>query len=498
VTEPKPIRVSEGRIRGTAEDDLTVYRGVPFAAPPVGGLRWRPPEAAAAWSDVRDAGTFAPPAIGNGPTSSEDCLYLNVWSPAKEATDRLPVVVWIYGGGFSFGDTSTPLYSGENFAKTGVVFVSIAYRVGPLGFLAHLSLSEESPHGVSGNYGLLDQIAALKWVQKNIQAFGGDPERVTIFGESAGGISVSMLAASPLARDLFHGAISQSGGSFGPTRSPPLPGENTQRLKDAEAAGAAWAERLGARTAAELRALPAEKVSEAARGPPGTAWPIVDGWVIADDQHRLYERGAYSDTPILIGINSDEGAMFVAATDLSGYQASVRARYGRFADKLLDAYPADSDESAVQAARDLTRDAAFGWHNWTWARLQAQTAKSKVFYYYFDQRPPYSPTGAYAGVKGAPHASEIAFVFGHLDQLPIRWRDEDRAISEVMGSYWTNFVKTVDPNSAGVPHWPCFAVANPTLMLFRQTPQARPVPNPEQLEVLDGYFAWRRSPEGGM
>src|ERR1017187_3019909 len=216
---PAPIKVEGGSIQGTPEEGLTVYRGVPFAAPPVGDLRWRAPQPAAKWAGVKEATKFGPACIqgmGNpnsGPATSEDCLYLNVWTPAKSANDRVPVLVWIYGGGFNAGSTSEPNYSGERLAKKGVVLVSIAYRVGQLGFLAHPDLSAESKNHASGNYGLLDMIAGLQWVQKNIGAFGGDPRHVTIFGESAGGIAVSMLCASPLAKVLFHGAISQSGGA---------------------------------------------------------------------------------------------------------------------------------------------------------------------------------------------------------------------------------------------------------------------------------------------
>ena len=252
------VKVEGGLLEGTSEDGLTVYRGIPFAAPPVGDLRWRAPQAAAKWDGVKHADKFAPEcmqAAGRGAVMSEDCLYLNVWTPAKSAKERIPVLVWIYGGGFAAGATSIPTYSGEKLARRGVVLVSVAYRVGSLGFLAHPGLSAESSHRVSGNYGLLDMIAGLQWIQRNIAAFGGDPRRVTIFGESAGGIAVSMLCASPLAKGLFHGAISESGGSFGPPRPNPLPGENLQRLADAERAGESFAIAAGATSAAELRKI---------------------------------------------------------------------------------------------------------------------------------------------------------------------------------------------------------------------------------------------------
>src|SRR5512133_1358410 len=259
--QPTPVKVSEGLLQGTSEYGLTVYKGIPFAAPPVGNLRWRAPQPAEKWEGIKQADKFAPaPMQGGNPPSgkSENCLYLNIWTPAKSANEKIPVLVWIYGGGFSFGSTAEPVYSGEKLAKKGVVLVSIAYRVGQLAFLAHPELSAESPNNVSGNYGLLDMIAGLQWIQKNIAAFGGDPEKVTIFGESAGGIAVSMLCASPLAKGLFTGAISQSGGSFRPPRPTTFPGENQKRLKDAEKDGLAYAQSAGASSIAELRKMPAD------------------------------------------------------------------------------------------------------------------------------------------------------------------------------------------------------------------------------------------------
>ena len=309
---PAPVKVEGGTLQGTSEDGLTVYRGIPFAAPPVGDLRWRAPQPAAEWDGVRQATKFGPSCMqgrgtasaGQGPEMSEDCLYLNVWTPAKSARDRIPVLVWIYGGGFNAGMTSEPNYSGEKLAQKGVVLVSVAYRVGLLGFFAHPELSAENPRHASGNYGLLDMIAGLQWIHRNIAAFGGDPGKVTIFGESAGGIAVSMLCASPLAKGLFHGAISQSGGSFGPPRPTTFPGENLKRLPDAERAGEAYGKSAAASGIADLRKLPADKLP-AVRG---LAWPIIDGWAIPDDQYKLYEAKRYNDTPILVGYNSDEGA----------------------------------------------------------------------------------------------------------------------------------------------------------------------------------------------
>ena len=264
-----PVKVEGGLVEGTVEEGITVYKGIPFAAPPTGNLRWRPPQPVKSWDGVLKADHFAPSCpqiefyipIFPKVETSEDCLYLNVWTPAKSPAESLPVMVWIYGGAFVLGSTSTPLYSGEQLAKMGVIVVSIAYRVGPLGFLAHPDLTAESPHKVSGNYGLLDQIAALRWVQRNIKALGGDPGRVTIFGESAGGISVSMLAASPLAKGLFHRAISESGCSFNPVRKAKEP-DSMQLLAGAEAAGVAFAQRMGAKSLAELRQIPRREMAQ--------------------------------------------------------------------------------------------------------------------------------------------------------------------------------------------------------------------------------------------
>ena len=483
--QPDPVKTESGTVQGTIENGLTVYRGIPFAAAPVGNLRWRAPQPPAKWEGVRPTTKFGPSPIQgprSGPDMSEDCLYLNVWTPAKSAGERIPVLVWIYGGGFSFGSTSDPGYNGGQLAKKGVVFVSIAYRVGQLGFLAHPELSAETTNHVSGNYGLLDQIAGLQWVQKNIAAFGGDPDKVTIFGESAGAISVSMLCASPLAKGLFHGAISQSGGSFGPSRPNILPGENMNRLADAERTGAAYAK--GA-SIAELRQLAPDKLPP---GPGfGLSWPVIDGWVIPDDQYKLYAAGKFNDTPVLIGYNSDEGASFWPPKTPEGYVAGVEKRYGKFAADLIKVYPAGTN-TVAKTARDLMRDTTFGWHTWSWARLQSQAGQSKVYYYYFDQHADDQP--------GSWHGMDVAYVFHHLNPNDPRISKSDLAISDAMSTYWVNFAKHADPNGGGVPTWPVFSERDPQVMYFQQTPHPGPVPSAESLKVLDGYFAWRRTPEG--
>ena len=493
--KPTPIKLEDGILQGIYENGLTVYKGIPFAAPPVGNLRWKAPQPAAKWDGILMADKFGPGAMqGINPPSgkSEDCLYLNIWSPAKSPKEKVPVLVWIYGGGFAVGYTSDPMYNGENLAKKGVILVSIAYRVGPLGFLAHPELSKESSSHASGNYGLLDMIAGLDWIKKNIAAFGGDPGKVTIFGESAGGIAVSMLCASPLAKGLFQGAISESGGSFGPTRLTTYPGENLKYLKDAEMSGEAYAKAAGVNSIDELRKIASDKLP-GGRGV-GMSWPIIDGYTIPDDQHNLYEAGKYNDVPILVGYNSDEGASFSPPKTPEDYIAGVQKRYGRFADDLIRAYPAGTS-TVPKTARDLTRDAAFGWQTWAWATLHAKTGKSKVFYYYFDQHPDYADTSKRFGY-GSPHGQEVAYVFQHLDASKPEINKTDMEISDAMSTYWTNFAKYGHPNGKGVPAWPAFSNAKPTVMYFAKTPHIGPVPSSESLKVLDAYFNWRRTPEG--
>lgn len=380
------------------------------------------------------------------------------------------------------------------------MYVSLAYRVGVMGFFAHPELSEENRtmHGsyASGNYGLLDLVTGLQWIKQNIAAMGGDPDKVTIWGESAGGIAVSMLAASPLAKRLFHGAISDSGGSFSAVRTPTAPGENVPPLKIAEQGGATLAAKLGANSLAELRQKPVGEVMMQARGIGGIGWPILDGWVIPDDQHVLYSKGAYNDTPILVGINSDEGASFSRTDDAAEYEANTCVRFGPYADKILQAYAIEREGSVKQAARNVLREASFGWHTWVWAKLQTGQGGSRAFVYYFDQRPPYPADSRNADVAGVPHGQELPYVFKQLDLTPLPWADSDRNISEAMATYWTNFAKTGDPNGAGLPQWPAFTPADPQRMVFKGTPMAQPYDNVDQLKVMDEYFAWRRSEEG--
>jgi para-nitrobenzyl esterase len=500
----REAEVTGGRVAGAVANGIASYKGIPFAAPPVGALRWKAPQPVTAWTGAKQTTTFGPSCLqdpnfarlfGAPPALSEDCLYLNVWTPAKSATDRLPVMVWIYGGGFVGGMTSIPTYDGTRFASKGVVLVSIAYRLGVFGYVAHPELSRESGNKGSGNYGLQDMIAGLKWVQANIDRFGGDPRRVTIFGESAGGIAVSMLTASSAAKGLFQGAISESGGNFGPPRTTNEGGATAPSLAVAEQTGRSFLEKLGASDIKTARELPAEKL-QAALGPglQSTFWPVFDGNILPGNQYELYVAKRFNDTPVLIGTNSDEGALFAQpGMTPERFESQVRGGYGARADVVLAAYPHATNDEAAQAGRDLFRDSTFAWPTWAWATLQAQKGAGKAFVYYFDHRTAQSP-------NGANHASEIPFVFGNLTGtgggvigLGGAPRPEDVAMSDLMNSYWVNFAKTGDPNGPGLPAWPAFTPGAQNAMIFDVHPSARPLPNMTQLKAMDEYFAWRRS-----
>jgi para-nitrobenzyl esterase len=498
----REVDVTGGRVTGASANGVASFKGIPFAAPPVGALRWKAPQTVVAWTGVKEATTFGPACMqdksflaifGAPPAMGEDCLYLNVWTPAKAAGDALPVMVWIYGGGFAGGMTSIPAYDGTKLAEKGVVLVSVAYRLGPFGFLAHPELSRESGKG-SGNYGLQDMIAGLRWVKANIAKFGGDSSRVTIFGESAGGIAVSMLAASPAAKGLFQRAISESGGNFGSPRLASEGGLNAPALKVAETAGQNFLEKVGVKDIKAARDLTADAIQTAVGpGLQGGFWPVFDGDVLPGDQYELYKAGRFNDTPVLIGTNSDEGALFAQPGMTSArFESMIREGYGKGADAILAAYPHGTDADAAKAGRDIFRDSAFAWPTWAWATLQAEKGKGKAYVYYFDHRTPQSP-------NGANHGSEIGYVFrtlggpgGGVLTPSSPPRPEDNAMSDLMSSYWVNFAKNGDPNGPGLPAWPAFTTAAQNAMHFDTKSGARPVPNMTQLTALDKYFAWRR------
>ncbi|MBI1211919.1 MAG: carboxylesterase family protein [Alphaproteobacteria bacterium] len=454
----EPVAVEGGLIEGANDGGLTAYKGVPFAAPPVGDLRWREPQPVVPWSGVRPAKQFAPACMQRGvsmpgeapPAISEDCLYVNIWAPAHSSAARLPVLVWIYGGGFSNGSASMPLYWGDKLARKGIVVVTVAYRVGAFGFLAHPELTHESPHATSGNYGLLDQIAALRWVKNNIAAVGGDPTRVTIAGQSAGSTSVCILAASPLARGLFEGVIGESGGFFEPVQIAP-----GYILANAEREGAAFAQSLGASSIAALRSLPAAKVLEGKM--PSGAHPVIDPYVLPATPYDAFATGRQSDVPTLIGANAEEARAFldVSSIHAATYGADIEKMFGKLPPQLYEQYPHTTDADARQSRIEFETDLRFRWNMWTWARLQSATGKSKVFFYSFDHAPPFPSNSVRAG-WGASHFAELWYVFDHLDQEPYRWTQADRRLADAMSSYWVNFVRTGNPNGNGLAQWPEF------------------------------------------
>lgn len=480
------VRIESGLISGVrgVNSDVTVYKGVPYAAPPVGGLRWRAPKPPAKWEGVRKADQFGATCMqtqypeGSPYRSvpepvSEDCLYLNIWTSAKSPKEGRPVMVWIHGGALTRGSGSNPIYDGEALAKKGVIVVTINYRLGVFGFFAHPELTRESDRNSSGNYGILDQIAALEWVQRNIAAFGGDPKRVTIFGESAGSWSVNVLVASPLAKGLFQRVIGESGADFAP-----LP-----KLPDAEQAGLRVAKSVGADSIAALRAKSAAEMMKA-NGE--LARPNVDGWMLPDQVYAIFAKGKQNDAPTIVGSNADEGTAFTPPTvKAEAFKAQAKTRYGDQADQYLTIYPAKDDEQAHASAAAAMRDQTFGWEMRTWARLQTRTGKSRVYIYYFSRVSP-SPI---AKRLGAYHASEIRYVFNNLQNVPAD--DIDREIAETMSSYWVNFATHGNPNGKRIPHWPAYDEKD-IAMGFGEHILATEVPNKLALDFLDAYFEKQR------
>jgi para-nitrobenzyl esterase len=493
------VEVTGGKIEGFEQDEVLVYKGVPFAAPPVGDLRWKEPGPVESWTGVKKADAFAPAcmqasnSMGNTAPVSEDCLYLNVWTPAKKQNEQLPVIFWIYGGGFSGGSTSTPMYDGTGFAKKGVVFVSVAYRVGPFGFLAHPELSRESGKG-SGSYGMQDMIAGLEWVKKNIARFGGDSANVTIFGHSAGGAAVSILAASPLTKGLFHRAICMSGGNFGPlqTSNQAGMGMGVPALEVAEANGTAFLEELGSADIKAARTLSAEEIQKALAGGMGGMRfrPGADGYVISNDLYSLHKEGNFNYTPILLGHTSNEMGSFGGRGNATpeDFEKQIKSQYGPFADAILSAYPHSTDDEATKASSGVRNDSGFAYNTWTWSRLQSQTGNGNAYQYYFDYHPR-SPDG------GSGHGSDVPHAFQTLGGRMGEPSAEDLKLSDMISSYWVNFAKTGDPNGLGLPEWPAFAEDNQKVMVFDESPSARPVPNIDKLKAFDAYITWVR--EGG-
>ncbi|NIA56957.1 carboxylesterase family protein [Massilia sp. TW-1] len=448
------VPTRQGEIEGVSGDGVTSYLGVPYAAAPTGDNRWRPPMPAKSWTGTFHADHFGAncqqrPAgkifrswtseyLVDGPIS-EDCLYLNVWAPAAKRKQRLPVLVWIHGGGFVSGGATVPVYDGSHLATKGMVVVSINYRLGVYGFLSHPDLRKENPANASGNYGLLDQIAALHWVQDNISAFGGDPRRVTIAGQSAGAASVHYLIASPLAKGLFQRAIAQSGSGMG------LP---TADAAGSDGVGEQLLVRTGASDIASLRQLPVEKLDQAAEGL--VLSPNVDGLVLPD---QTYVGRNTNDVPVLTGLTADEGSALSASYGQAtpeAFAAGLVKRYGTLASEFAKWYPSDLTAGAGTSAMQLERDRGLA-ATWLWAKQRMSASRQPIYVYYFKHVEP----GPEAQRYGAFHSSEIPYVFGTLDRAADRsFTSADRQVSATMGGYWAKWVKTGNPNGAGLPAWP--------------------------------------------
>lgn len=491
--------VKQGKVAGYVENGLAYYKAIPYGEAPVGELRWKAPVPKKQWTGtfqaVKDGPMPAQRAFAHpgqdGPNVGEDCLYVNVITPAAKKDEKLPVLAWIHGGGFATGSANQN--NGTNFAKNGIVYVSIEYRTGTLGFLAHPELSAENEKGISGNYGLMDMILALEWIKDNIAAFGGDPEKVTIMGESAGAIAVSMLCASPLAKGLFRGAISESGGSFCPVDSVRTNNNGIRDMKGAEAYGVELLERFGASSIEEMRKMDFSAwVNDPQSTNVGGLWPVVDNYVLPDDQYTMYVEGNYNDVNCLIGTNSDEGAMFSRATTVAEYEAGVRKDYGPFADRMLKMYPAETDEDTFGALSDIFRETAFAWPTYIWAKLQQQTGKGRIYLYYFDQfnengRP--GPGGQSSKPRGANHAAEMSYVFA------TPWRpfsENDQKVSDAMHNYWCNFIKFGDPNGNGLDEWPVYNENTESVMYFKNGTSLIETPNMPQLQLMEEFFKWKR------
>ncbi len=483
------VAVEGGNVVGVQQGEVASFKGIPFAAPPVRDLRWRPPQPVAAWQGDLAADRFAPMCLqplrarnsvfylGEEP-SSEDCLYLNVWSAARPG-ERRPVMVFIYGGGWTIGSASLPLYDGDALARKGAVVVSFNYRVGALGFLAHPELTAEGK-GASGNYGLMDMVAALAWVKANIARFGGDPDNVTLYGQSAGSVAIALLQVAPPARGLFHRAIGQSGGY---NLAGPLP-----TLADAEKRGIEAAARLKAPSLAQLRALGGDAIVNG----DNNQRPIVDGRVLPEQPALAFANGKQAAMPTLVGSNADEGTAYPVAMSAAAFRADAEKRYGADAAKLLELYPAADDMQARAASYALMRDRTFAAPMRRWASEQSVLAP--VWVYHFGRVQPFVDGLGYAQQApaanlGAYHGAEMAYAYGTLDTLnrldrTRAWTDEDRRFSDAMMGYWVNFARTGNPNGDGLPAWPAYRVDREQAMLFGKTIEPGPLPNKAQLDFF--------------
>jgi para-nitrobenzyl esterase len=500
------VKVEGGSLEGTTGRvaGIRIFKGVPFAAPPVGELRWKAPKPVASWTGVRKADEFGDRCIQTSPfpdqiwrdrAESEDCLSLAIWTAAKSASEHRPVMVWFYGGGFFSGSADEPRYDGEHLAAKGVVVVNVNYRLGLMGFYAHPELTEESDRNASGNYGLMDQTAALEWVQKNIAAFGGDPRNVTIFGESAGSFSVSAQMASPLAKGLFVKAIGESGAFFPASAG----GLDLISLKEAEQRGVRFAAAVGATSLAALRAKPASELREVSVERHMTFGPIVDGYFMPTDALTIYSEGRQARVPLLAGWNRDEvrfvPMMSKEKPTAAAFPKQLKTQFGAKADAALKVYPSGTDAEAKESAGDLASDNFISYSTWKWIELQAKTSGKPVYRYLFSEVAPFRPpSDMKPEIRGASHASEIDYVFDSLDLSKAAWTDADRKLADQMSSYWTNFAKHGDPNGAGLPKWPAYSEKTGyEVMTLDADSHATPAKHRDRYEFLDSVAADARA-----
>jgi para-nitrobenzyl esterase len=498
------VKTANGAVAATTQQavGVRVFKGIAFAQPPVGALRWREPQPVKNWRGVRHADQFGPRCMQRtGPDAdywfrsngmSEDCLYLNVWTPAKSARERLPVLVYIFGGGFQNGDGSEPRYDGESMARKGIVAVTINYRLNIFGFFSHPELTKESPYHASGNYGLLDQVAALRWVQRNIAAFGGDPRRVTIAGESAGSISVSALMASPLSRDLFAGAIGESGALI--ATLPP------RALAQTEKDGSDFAGSAGAASLAALRAMSAKQIQDLLTGTHGLRFrPNLDGYFLPKPLPDIFAAGEQAKVPLLAGSNTEEGdARSVLGTGEptpENFANGVRKLYGERAAEVLKLYAPSTPEEVLQAATDLASARFIAYGTWKWTELQMRTSSKPVYRYLYARiRPRYlgmpnqpPPATAAQAQHGAVHSAEIQYALGNLPLDPrYKWNADDYTVSKIMQAYFVNFIKTGDPNGPGLANWPTYTSETGfQIMRLEVAPRAESEQNRNRYLVLD-------------
>jgi para-nitrobenzyl esterase len=485
------VKTEDGLVEGTIEDGVAVFKGIPFAEPPVGELRWKAPQPMKPWTGVKQCKIFGASPMQGEPKPfyswseeflipkepiSEDCLYINIWTPANSMKSKKPVLVWIYGGGFNSGGGAVPIYDGKALASREIVVVNMNYRVGIFGFFAHPELTKESPHKSSGNYGLMDQMAALQWVKKNIAAFGGDPDRVTIAGQSAGSMSVVSLVASPLASGLFKQAIAQSGSGM-LSRNPKPPRQAQLGLSTIENEGLRVAAELGAKSIADLRKISANDLLKNAKYQP---FPIIDGYVLTQSIPSTFKQGKENNVDLLTGWNEDEGFVFGPPKNASQFKEGIERDYGTAAKELLENYPATSDAVAAASEMKLSRDIIFGAPNYVLANITSGQGK-KVYVYRFTHTVP--GTGEYARFK-AFHTGEVAYMFDNLAMLHRDWQAVDRELAKSMSSYWVNFVKTGDPNGTGLPTWPRYDNKSKRIIELGDNVTARTLPDVKSLDFI--------------